>query len=743
MSDIQDLRNPYDFANPVSDGNLFIGRDDELSEINYYLEQALRTNRPTNIAIIGARASGKTSLLNVTEQAAKKLGLLTARIDLDEGDASNQWAFFFKIFDTLFSAACETGAYGGTHSKTFDAYVDVTCSLSIPEDKTFCPFLFPIQYAKALGGNNLQGQVPDYSFRQDLRAIQTELKRPVVLLFDEGNVLSKSRVHLQKLRNIFMNAQGYMLILTGTPDMFPLMDEVFSPIIRQFKKILLNQFVDQDDTESLIRKYLETVGVQPDSLFDFDESNDLEDIHDLTGGRPYEIQLVCHTLFRRVQQGRASKMGLDLGVIEEVRQQLESSQNLAGRPILNKVKALDSQTLEALAAFSPCVGSASLEQVSALEHILGMGKWLREDLASKFSYLRTEGILDENEKGILVFKGDDFDKIYIKYFSREKDATVQFPELPFPVYTGIRLGGLVQAAAAVRSVRPLVSSPRPTDFELVAEAMGKSGGLTNVFVETPISIVRSIYRLLFDYQGLPEITLIDCRLSLAGADLQAWYAPRKRGDTAALEACQNALQIVKSRATDVGGNCFSQRIEVPVPLLHTILQQVASSGNRKLGELIAEGHLRAVTQAYASRRTTTSTDRHALAAYSLREFLSGASLNNLGYFYFAKSDLDKATALFQLSIEAHRKSRESYGLPAFNLAMVHVKNRSWQAAISLLREISELTHDPDEKLLCLFVPRRVESVFELIEIRGEPKLSEQIQSALTVLCECQSSESDS
>lgn len=733
MSDIQSLPNPYDFANPVSDSSLFIGRLEELSEIRYYLEQALRSKRPTNIAIVGSRASGKTSLLNISEQEAKKLGLLSVRIDLDEGDALSQWAFFFKIFDTLLSAACEAGAYGGKHARTLETYVDITCSLSIPNDKSFCPFFFPTQYAKALSGNNSQGQVPDYSFRQDLAAIQSEVGRPIVLLFDEGNVLSKSRVHLQKLRNIFMNSQGYMLIVTGTPEMFPLMDEVFSPIIRQFKKVVLNQFVDQDDTKLLIRKYMEGIGVEPDTLFDFEESTDLEDIHDLTGGRPYEIQLVCHTLFKRVQQGRASTMSLDLGVIEEVRQQLESSQNLASRPILNKVRALDSESLQALAAVSPCVGGVTLEQVSALEYLVGPNNWSREEFCSKIAYLRSEGILDETEKGLIVFKVDDFDKIYTKYFSVEKEAPVQFSEFSFAAYTRIRLDAFVQTVAPVRAPRPIQPPARTIDIKSVVEAMGTGGGPTNVFVETPIAVLRSIYRLVFDYQGLPEIILVDCGLSLVGADVQAWYVPRKRGNTGALEACLGALQGVRSRAESIGHSFVSQLVDIPVPPLDNVLARVAASGNRKLGELIAESHGTAVFDGYISRRITAAVERHAAAAYSLREFLSPTSLNNLGYFYSAKGDSDKALILFRLSIENHVKSGQPHALPSFNMAILHAKSGDIALAVGLLGQLAESSVDPEEKIACLFVPRRVDSAIEFLEVRDLPSLFGAISGALQIM----------
>ena len=735
MSNLQDLANPYDFANPVSDGELFVGRTDELSEINYYLGQALRAKRPTNIAIIGARASGKTSLLNVTEQYAQKLGLLTVRIDLDEGDAANQWAFFFKIFDTLFSAACKAGAFGGLHSKTFDTYADMTCSLSVPEDKTFCPFLFPIQYAKAISGNNLLGHVPDYSFRQDLSTIQTEIKRQVVLLFDEGNVLSKSRTHLQKLRNIFMNTQGYMLFLTGTDDMFPLMDEVFSPIIRQFKKITLRQFVDEEDTESLIRKYLDTVGVDADDIFSFGNSNNLEDIHDLTGGRPYEIQLVCHTLFRRVQQRRAARMSLDLGAIEEVRQQLESSQNLAGRPILSKIKALDSEMLEALAAFSPYVGNASLEQVIALEHTLGARKWSRDNLASKFACLKAEGILDQSGKGVLVFNGDDFDKIYTKYFSREKEAksTVQFLELPYTTYATLRLDAFVEAVVPVRALRSFPPSPRATNIELLADAMGNPNGPADVFVETPLAILRSIYGLLFDHQGFTEVSLVDCRISLAGAELQTLYKPRKRDNSDALQGCLELLGTVGNRVEEIGGNSFAQLVTIRVPPLTDIQKQIATSGNRKLGELIAETHVRSVVQAYFTQRITTPIQRHAAAAVEMAGFLSPTSLNNLGYFFMAQSELEKAARLFQASVDAHRKAKSSHVLPTFNLAVVQIRSGNLELAASTLRKAAEAREETDEDIACLFVPRRIESRLEVVEIKEQPKLSLEISAAMEAL----------
>ncbi|MBU4510519.1 hypothetical protein KJ830_05675, partial [bacterium] len=104
-----------------------------------------------NIALIGARASGKTSILNIAELEAKKKEFCTVRIDLDEGDNNTQVGCLFKLFDGILTEACKMDAFEGINGKTYDTYLDIVNTYIIPEDKTFCPFIFPIQYAKAMG----------------------------------------------------------------------------------------------------------------------------------------------------------------------------------------------------------------------------------------------------------------------------------------------------------------------------------------------------------------------------------------------------------------------------------------------------------------------------------------------------------------------------------------------------------------------------------------------------------------
>lgn len=107
--------NPYDFANPVTNMRLLADRSEERHEIEYYLDHAAHAPRPINIALIGHRASGKTSLLNFTEEAAERRGFFSVRLNLDTEIASNQLSFVFAILDSIIHKACLEKYVNGIH----------------------------------------------------------------------------------------------------------------------------------------------------------------------------------------------------------------------------------------------------------------------------------------------------------------------------------------------------------------------------------------------------------------------------------------------------------------------------------------------------------------------------------------------------------------------------------------------------------------------------------------------------
>src|SRR5450759_1330953 len=148
--DFSGLPNPYDFANPVNDPSLFAGRSAEMDEIRYYVDQATKVDRPIHLALIGERASGKTSTLNMIGVEARNKGCCVVRINLDEADAESYRAFYYKLFDCVLTDVCEAGGFGGLSGKTYETYRDMVDAYEVPEGKEFCPFSFPMQYAKSM-----------------------------------------------------------------------------------------------------------------------------------------------------------------------------------------------------------------------------------------------------------------------------------------------------------------------------------------------------------------------------------------------------------------------------------------------------------------------------------------------------------------------------------------------------------------------------------------------------------------
>jgi hypothetical protein len=172
--------NPYDFANPVRDEALFAGRRAEIETIEYYLHEARQTRRPINLALLGPRAAGKTSLLNMAERWATDQGFLVVRLDLDEGNVSSELAFFFKLLDAILQAAFAAGAFGGTAGEAYGVYLDCIAGL-LPPTAGSLPIRFPQLYARALtSGRDVPVSSPMLS--GDLAAVVSALDRPVATL---------------------------------------------------------------------------------------------------------------------------------------------------------------------------------------------------------------------------------------------------------------------------------------------------------------------------------------------------------------------------------------------------------------------------------------------------------------------------------------------------------------------------------------------------------------------------------
>jgi hypothetical protein len=88
--------------------------------------------------------------------------------------------------------------------------------------------------------------IPQQVLLHDLRELKEEARRQgiptIVLLFDECDLLAENEVTLQKIRNVFIEVDGYILVFSGTEKMFSSISNVFSPFPRFFKRIDVEKF---------------------------------------------------------------------------------------------------------------------------------------------------------------------------------------------------------------------------------------------------------------------------------------------------------------------------------------------------------------------------------------------------------------------------------------------------------------------------------------------------------------------
>lgn len=674
-SSVKRMANPYDFSNPVLDSKLFAGRARELGDIEYYLDHASAAGRAINLALLGARASGKTSMLNMIQLRAESRNLLVVRIDLNEADAASPLAFYFKLFDCLIRRVCDEktpnseACFGGKGGQTFDTYVDMTTTYEIPTEKTYCPFQFAIQYAKAMS-KGLAASVSDTGIKEDLRTISTELGRPIVLLFDECNVLSPHRALLQSIRNTFMNLGGYMLVLTGTPDLFPVMDEVFSPIVRQFKKIELRPFDSITDTEVSVEKPLANAGLM--STLDSSSYSVLKqtqrETHLLTRGRPYEISLVCHFMFKRIQEGLAEEMKLSMEVLDDVVRELGQGQDVAKRGVINSIKQLSISELERLHFLTACSGYGTWEQLwFCLRCVLSKNTTDKTRFLETYEKARRLGLFTDRPDGVMSFAGDDFDRIYCKYWAQIKEVEISFPD--FPPYhffntlieeqcerAGFYITASSNFSSADNSFDAIMSDlhTRPDVRSVIAKAMPGAGSLYGACVEV-LQLNRSMVAF--------------CRVMAVGPgftcdSLLHVPVPPIRSESKGFSV---DLAQMPARAREAGGHMKVDRVEVKLCSLPELIRAAKQSGNPELLAECAAFHARRMSDYYLSRSEKEKIVAEATLALEYVDYLRGGLANNLGYVLLSQREIVRARALFEVALDTWTGTNDA--LPRYNLGV--------------------------------------------------------------------------
>jgi hypothetical protein len=554
--------------------------------------------------------------------------------------------------------------------------------------------------------------VSDSSLKYDLSLIRQQVNVPLILLFDECNVLARSRVILEKLRNLFMNMLGYMLVLTGTPDLFPVIDEVFSPIVRQFKKIPIGAFSSWVETDECIRRPLKELGAQ--GLIE--GPGLVSEIQELTGGRPYEIKLVCHFLFRRIQDGKAAKMNLDTGVLEAIKRELETSQDVLARPSLEKVRRLEPRELTALALLCPFDNGATFDDVWAVNYIFQLSElWTRDELNGVKASFLADGLLIENA-GKLSFVGDDFDKIYTRYYAKERDVGI-FRAQSVLEWISHAVRQFVKRYDGVKAVAGEASISDPNEFETIARRL--SGELKGDVFGSHNHWGFQLYSDMDKHVAGTQLPVLCIETGIPSFLARSWIYPAEPFAVGAVTSVKESLAACSDRAIEVGYPFSYYGFPIDVTAPATRARMVAESADKTLLPLLWSAHWAKSCSAYMAGDMSLAREQrdaaNILSPDTPSEF--GAHLDiNSGYLAFALGDAANAEKTLRRSLLGPNAA-----LAHYDLAMVLISEGHLQESQEHLRSAITLCDSSSGRVpcVCLFLPERIEGRLIVKEEKGE------------------------
>lgn len=284
------LKNPFRPGGPI-EPEYFIGRKDEIKLFERFLKST-KDGNPFNIAVLGERGIGKTSLLRKFEDIGGKSGCICVRGSLDPS-ISNLPELCTYILELI----REKGVgKSGKIKEFFKKYNLERVKIN----------LLGLE-AELEKGYTSSLQI---TFRKELEEIWEEVGKEtggIILLIDESEQLENIKGSLPFLRNVFQSLSekraGYMLILSGKLELFRKIKDIHSPLARFLRPIHLGNLSDDEVKEAILRPLENTVKI---------DEKVLTKIIEESTGHPYVVQVFGYMLFENMKDKR-----IDMNVFEK------------------------------------------------------------------------------------------------------------------------------------------------------------------------------------------------------------------------------------------------------------------------------------------------------------------------------------------------------------------------------------------------------------------------------------------
>jgi hypothetical protein len=413
-------QNPYDYVADVKDPRLFAGRHAERASIGEELLR-LKADPPTFpiIALVGQRRVGKTSLLHRVTEFARDERLLACQVDLIAAVAEDAWEFWHDTLQAVLTAAYRVGAvHAAGATQPFGFHLPTgsppTSGCPIPE------LVFARLYRDRppLGGSPLP---PAAALVNDLRSLMGPVQRAgylgAVLIYDEAHFLTPASDIAQQLRHIARAVEGFALVFAGEPTLNQMFTDPAAPFYLQAKVIPTENFMSkQDIAECALLPLLEAERPLLDPMT-------VEHLGRLSRGKPNQIRLICHSIYRRYERENQSDLAITIEAIDNVLDDIQASYGAEYglKDRIDVIRRLGSVDLEAL-YLATRYPEWRLEDVVALDEAFRGQQWSPKAALRRTDHLQRKhkvfvamGLVEDRDDRYAL-AGDEFFRLYLRFW---------------------------------------------------------------------------------------------------------------------------------------------------------------------------------------------------------------------------------------------------------------------------------------------------------------------------------------
>jgi hypothetical protein len=353
-----------------------------------------------------------------------------------------------------------------------------------------------------------------------------------------------------------------------------------------------------------------------------------------------------------MQEGKAKKLQLSVDVLDDVLNELQSLQDVDIRPAVQQIRSLEKEELMALGVLVMSNRRINFDQAWYLEVMFKEEtQWTKKSLQEKLDVLVSRQLV-KYEDNILTFAGDEFDRVYCKYYSRKEGVVASISEMSF----SFRLRFGIEVIARVTESKIVINGWYGEYIE-EQELETLVGNFTNQkfdLFEQNVMLAEVLYRANLDNQDMSKFPFISLTLRTPWEKIQAWYtvenpSPDFTADTY-LDEFGRIFRSIKDRASENDSEFSIKVFFIAVLPIDNIVRGIASINSQNLKSNIADIHLHKMYDIYTDAHDLAEAKYHGeLALLFEPEPADVEAANNLGYLFMSIRELEEAKKLFEIA----------------------------------------------------------------------------------------------